>query len=364
MQEGRAFSMGTDFIRLSREYLKSYYSINSFIGCAVNCAYCFLAPIQIVPMHPIMVIEEKELIKSMMADPLFRANETVLSLNNRTDPFISENVKASTFRLLDIMEQQGLHNIVTITSKGLLNEEDAKKLDTYRNLRIVIIVTYNGLPLNIQPVCASIQEQTMRNVSKCKNVRVLHQFRPIIPGINDSEAVIRKVLGFARNYCYATIYQGIRVNPFIAQRLQERAYIYKGVFDEHKQKSLQTDQIFETLTVEYPSYQIFDHTSCCLSFLFSKPDYNMHFSKNVCRISCGNYSRCHSKHATPQWTEKGIGEALQEIGVFSPWRIEQKVLHIDGALNDEQKSFIKHILHIQVRAKSRENTYSEKMIEK
>ena len=117
-----------DLRKLTREYLKSYYSINSYIGCTINCGYCFLAPIKIVPMRPIKVIEEEELIKEMLNDIYFEKDKTVLSLNNRTDPFISKEVKESTFKLLDIMEKIGLKNIVTITSKGVLTEEDAKRL--------------------------------------------------------------------------------------------------------------------------------------------------------------------------------------------------------------------------------------------
>lgn len=27
--------------KLSREYLESYYYINSYIDCTINCGYCF-----------------------------------------------------------------------------------------------------------------------------------------------------------------------------------------------------------------------------------------------------------------------------------------------------------------------------------
>lgn len=95
-----------DLKMLTKEYLKSYYSINSYIGCTINCGYCFLAPIKIVPMRPIKAIDEEELINNMINDKYFKEHETVLSLNNRTDPFISPEVKASTFKLMDIMEKK------------------------------------------------------------------------------------------------------------------------------------------------------------------------------------------------------------------------------------------------------------------
>ena len=104
-------------------------------------------------------------------------------------------------------------------------------MNAYKFIKVVIIVTYNGMPKNIQPIDISIQEQTMKNVSKYDNVLLLHQFRPIIPNLNDSEENIRKIVSFASKYCKATIYQGVRVNEQIYQRLRERGYEYEGKFE-------------------------------------------------------------------------------------------------------------------------------------
>ena len=81
-----------------------------------------------------------------------KRNDTIISINNRTDPFISKEVKESTFKILDILDNKGLKNIVTITTKGLLSEDDAIKLDKYKNIKIVIMVTYNGIKKEIQPI--------------------------------------------------------------------------------------------------------------------------------------------------------------------------------------------------------------------
>lgn len=350
-----------DLKKLTQEYLKSYYSINSYIGCTINCAYCFLAPIKIVPMRPIKVIDEEELIDNMINDKYFEKDKTVISLNNRTDPFISDEVKSSTFKLLDIMERKEIKNIVTITSKGLLTKDDAVRLDKYKNIKIVIIATYNGIPSKIQPIAQINQENTMKNVSKCKKVYLLHQFRPIIPDINDDEQTIRKVVEFAKKYCDATIFQGVRVNDYIKNRLKKRNYNYKGIVgDSHKQKSKTTDDIFETLKKEDKNYQIFDHTSCALGYMFKMPDYNLHYLKRECSELCKNYNLCHNdNHKVPE----ELDIVLKKIGVNSDWKIENKILNIDGPLNDEQKSYIKHILNLNVKSKIRENTYSEKIME-
>lgn len=349
-----------DLEKLSREYLKSYYSVNSYIGCTINCGYCFLAPLEIVPMRPVQVQEEEQLIENMLHDPLFEEGKTVLSLNNRTDPFISSVVKNSTFCLMDEMEKRNMRNLVTITTKGLLTCEDAARLAAYRYIKPVIIVTYNGIPQNIQPISAEIQEQTMQNIATQTGISLLHQFRPIIPGINDMEETIHKVVHFAKQYCQATIYQGVRINPNIKKRLEERAYIYHGKFDAHKQKSLHTDEVFSALRKDDPSYPIYEHTSCCLSYIMHMPDYNLHYTTISCPVECPNYKLCHSSVSL---TKIDMGTILQKIGIASSWYIENDNLHINGALTDEQKSYIKHILHRKVYAAYRENTYSEKIME-
>ena len=43
--------------------------------------------------------------------------------------------------------------------------------------------------------------------------------------------------------------------------------------------------------------------------------------------------------------------------------MENGTLYIEGALDDEKKSYIKHNLHLPVKAQKRESTYSESIIE-
>lgn len=142
--------------------------------------------------------------------------------------------------------------------------------------------------------------------------------------------------------------------------MEEREYTYSGKYDTHKQKSQMTDEIFTILKNEDKEYQIFEHTSCALSCLFSTADYNMHYTKNNCTRICKNYDLCHN---VKYEISNDLENKLKKIGINSKWKIENGILIIDGSLNDEQKSYIKHILHLQVKSSMRENTYSEKIME-
>ena len=347
--------------KLRKEYLKSYYSINSYIGCTINCAYCFLAPIKIVPMRPIRVADEAELIGEMLQDPLFERGKTVISLNNRTDPFINDEVKQSTFALLRIMNEENIKNPVTITTKGVLTEEDVKYLDSFTNLCLIIIVTYNGIPTTIQPIPAYCQEQTMQHASRSDRLLLLHQLRPIIPGINDDQRTIKSILDFAMQYCNATIYQGLRINAKIDERLKECQYHFSGEYDKHKQKSKFVDEIFALLQEQYVKYPIFDHTSCAISYLLNMADYNLHFMKKVCDSNCKNYVFCRNCYTPCE--DSAISDFFVHIGISDGWFIANGEIIVDGSITDEQKSYIRHIMHRNVTARKREYSFSEQLMD-
>lgn len=345
---------------LSREYLKSYYSVNSYVGCSVNCAYCFLAPIRIVPMRPLRVMGEEALVQAVLLDPLFVPGRTILSLNNRTDPFVEPQVKESTFRLIETFDRAACKNTITITTKGLLTSQDVLRLDSFQHVRIAVIVTFNGLPLSIQPIAQSVQMETMKNVSASERISLIQQFRPIIHGYNDEEKIIKETLTYAKKHCACSVYQGLRISEKISARLERRGYHHVGGYDIHKQKSSETDRIFRQLQAEDPCYRIFDHTSCALSYLLHMPDYNLHYEKRDCVPDCPQYDVCHASEPQPP---QDLEASLRRIGITAAARIVGKTLVIDGSLSDGQKSFIKHNYHMSVRAKKRELTFSEAIME-
>lgn len=351
----------TELLLLTKEYLKSYYSINSYIWCTINCWYCLLAPLGIVPNKPVKPLNEEDLINQVLESPYFIKDKTILSINSRTDPFLNEEVKDSTFKLLDLMETKWLKNFVTITTKCLISKEDAKRLNNYKNLKIIIIVTYNWIPFNIQPISQDNQENTMKNISKCSNLRLLHQFRPIMPWVNDDEHTIRKIISFAKKYCMATIYQWVRVNECIKSRLTSREYNYKWeLLGTHKRKNKNTDEMFDKIRKKNPNYPIFDHTSCCLSYFMGRSDYNMHYTKRECSAICPNYNLCHWKVCAIK--SEDLDWELKKIWVHSDWNIENGLLIIEWSLNDEQKSYIKHILNLNVTSKVRIMNFSDNII--
>ena len=87
----------------------------------------------------------------------------------------------------------------------------------------------------------------------------------ILQYFNESFEILKETVKFASNYCDATIYQGIRVNDAIKERLKEREYEYTGKQDRHKVKDKEVDDIFKEIEQGFNGkYHIFDHTSLLL----------------------------------------------------------------------------------------------------
>lgn len=78
-------------------------------------------------MRPIQVIDELELVNETLNNKYFKKDVTVLSINNGTDPFITPEVAESTYKILKQLDDRMIKNIVTVTTKGLVTEEMAKR---------------------------------------------------------------------------------------------------------------------------------------------------------------------------------------------------------------------------------------------
>lgn len=203
----------------------------------------------------------------------------------------------------------------------------------------------------------------MRNIARYKNIKLLQQCRPIIKGINDSYEILKKIVEFASEYCDATIYQGIRVNDVIKERLQEKQYNYTGKQDRHKIKDIEVDEIFKRIQKEHNGkYHIFDHTSCCLSYIFGEKDYNMHYKKKICSSECPNYQMCMTK-SNSKIKNENIKKELEKIGVKEEYELDDDEIFVKGSLNDEQRSYIRHVLGLSAKSEKRESTYSERIME-
>ncbi len=111
------------------DYRKSGLSLNHVIGCPLDCSYCVRHIFNNFDMKtPCLLMSTEEAIEKLINHKYFVPNLTPLQLFNRaTDPFLP-SVKEETFRVLELLSQKGLTNLLLLITRYKITEDDAKKL--------------------------------------------------------------------------------------------------------------------------------------------------------------------------------------------------------------------------------------------
>ena len=192
------------------------------------------------------------------------------------------------------------------------------------------------------------QVDTIKKLSMCKNIKLIHYWRPVIEGINSDNKTIASVSELAIKYFRASIVSGIRVNSHIKDMFKkENIPMLISPDAEHKVISNETfDKIYNQCKQINPDYAIFKKTSCCISYFENNIDYNGYaLSKKICSKNCPNYAVC-SKAIYPLSSE--IDNVLRNFKIKSKYSIEKDTLHIQTTLSQEDCSAIRHNLKIKV----------------
>ncbi|MEN3305269.1 MAG: hypothetical protein V7603_1471 [Micromonosporaceae bacterium] len=181
--------------------------LNPFLGCSFGCAYCFRADEQqsnvdwFLNGRPTQVVSEETVVEQLARHPLFVPGVTQLGLHTATtEPFLPQ-VKESTFRLLDLLDERGWHNDVMVITKHYLTAEDAARLASYTSVRLLMFLTYNAAPAEMETMggARGFRERRFESIdhlARYPHIAAAHYYRPIVPGWNDSDDQITDALTF------------------------------------------------------------------------------------------------------------------------------------------------------------------------
>ena len=128
------------------EYRKSGLSLNWIIGCPLNCGYCVRHLFDNYEMKvPVALMGEEEAAALLTGHRFFQPHVTPIQLLNRaTDPMLPA-VKPHLFRLLRLLDEQGLTNHVLVITRWRVEPEDCAALNALRTLKVTLLVTHSGI---------------------------------------------------------------------------------------------------------------------------------------------------------------------------------------------------------------------------
>ena len=333
------------------EYRKSGLSLNHVIGCPLDCGYCvrhlFDNFDQKVP-HALMTDEEA--VKELITHQFFQPHITPLQIFNRaTDPLLPR-VKQHTFNTLRLLDEAGLNNNVLLITRWKVTKSDCDLLNSFQNIKLTILITYSGIEdSKLEPVKSSIAESSLKTLYKhAQTYKVLLYWRPIIPGINDSEKHIEKAYSLAKN-AHATVFSGLFYRNEIAEYYKSNG-LTEPYADTARRKILPEvteEKIIGSFTQEGSVNAIFRKTSCAVAYARSQPDYNGHYGINELCDICPNEQVVICKQAWKKPDYDMVAALTERLGAIDKPFITDRSILVRG-LDEQHRYFIQHSLGYQV----------------
>jgi DNA repair photolyase len=332
------------------EYRKSGLSVNWIVGCPLDCGYCVRHLFGNFGMKvPRALMREAEAFDALVAHRYFRPHVTPIQLLNRaTDPMLPV-VKAHTFDMLRRLDEYGLTNHVLVITRWRVEPEDCAVLNSFTNIKLTLLVTHSGIAdTRIEPVDSAIAATSLRTAFECaKRYRVVLYWRPIVPGLNDSDEHLEQAFQLS-HHAHATVFTGL----FFKDQIRDyyRAHGLPEPYDQGPRRKVFPEhleqRILDAAQSRLGGSPLFRKTSCAVTYAHGVADYNGHYGiRELCDICPVNQLKlCASQWRRPDAAHvaqlaESLGGRLVEIN-------DRAIVVAD--LNEPPRYFMQHGLGYQV----------------
>jgi DNA repair photolyase len=331
------------------DYRKSGLSLNHVIGCPLDCAYCVRHLFGNFEMKtPRRLMSDADAVQRLVEHKYFVPHRTPLQILNRaTDPFLPA-VKPSTFRVLELLAERQLSNFVLVITRHRVTAEDAERLNGFAPLKLALLVTYSGIDdTRLEPASSRVATESLeRAYHVARSYRVVLYWRPLVPGLNDSDRHI-KVAARLSQSAHATAFTGLFFRSEIRSYYESAGLPIP--FEETARRKVLPRELEERVLHGFRHHDgraIFRKTSCAVAFAHAQPDYNGHLGvREICDICPGDQvNRCSAVWRRP--TQADVEAVAGSIGITTPFRINPRAIVFDQ-LDEQPRYFVQHALGYQ-----------------
>lgn len=343
------------------EYRKSGLSLNHIIGCPLDCSYCVRHLFNNFEMKvPKALLTDEEAVNQLLSHRYFRENVTPIQLFNRaTEAFLS-SVKPHTFRVLELLDSCGINNHVLIITRWKITPADCVILNSFKNIKLTVLVTYSGIDdPRIEPVDSSIALSSLETLfENAKKYRCILYWRPIVPGLNDSDEHIAKARDAARS-AHATVFTGLFYRDEIAQYYRDNGL--REPYDEVARRKILPEDLERKILEGFAQSSmselpLFRKTSCGVSYAHSSADYNGHYGiRELCDICPAvQINRCAADWRQPDLSK--VHKMASELGATDKTIITERAVIVNG-LDESRRYFMQHNLGYQIHDAKKPHLY-------
>jgi DNA repair photolyase len=340
------------------DYRKSGLSLNHVVGCPLDCAYCVRHMFNGYDLkRPHLVLSDEEAVTQLVEHWAFRPNITPIQIFNRaTDPFLP-GVKDHLFAAIEALDRLRLTNHLLIITRWKVEEGDVARLDELRHLKVTVLVTWSGITdERIEPVDSTIAETSLKVLAAfAARTRKILYWRPLIGGVNDTEAHFEKVRALAQ-YADAIAFTGI----FLRDEMREHFKTLGAADPYHAsaRRKIMPEALEQRIIAAMRGLPLFRKTSCAIAFAHAVADYNGHFGiRELCDICPSSQrERCAAAHLRPRY------DIVHELASFagldtSTISIDDRRIEVSGS-TEQQRYFLQHVLNYQVHDSAQPHHYN------
>jgi DNA repair photolyase len=332
------------------EYRKSGLSLNWIIGCPLDCGYCVRHLFSNYAMKtPRSLMSDRDAFAALTGHPFFRPHHTPVQLLNRaTDPMLPP-VKPHTMAMLRMLDEAGYRNHVLVITRWRVDADDCATLNALQHLRVTLLITHSGIDdVRIEPVDSQIAAASLHTAyARARRFRVVLYWRPIVPGLNDTDAHLAKAMQLSA-HAHATVFTGL----FYREQIRDyyRSHGLPEPYQDTARRKILPEELERRIlaagAARAGGSALFRKTSCAISYAHRMPDYNGHVGiDELCDICpAQQVSRCASAHRRP-----GPGEvAAMAAGLGGTViAVDDRAVTVAG-LDEQHRYLMQHALGFQI----------------
>ncbi|MEU0095685.1 hypothetical protein [Kribbella sp. NPDC006257] len=337
------------------EYRKSGLSLNHIIGCPLDCGYCVRHLFDNFELKtPRALMSDQAAVDRLTTHSYFQPHITPIQIFNRaTDPMLPV-VKPHTFNVLRLLDERGLTNHVLVITRWRVDADDCAILNSFTNIKLTVLVTHSGISdPRIEPVDSRIAASSLHTLyDNAERYRTVLYWRPIVPGLNDSDDDIDRALELSE-HAHATVFTGLFFRDEIAAY-----YAGHGIplpYDETARRKIMPeiseqrilDRFHRPTDSKAPYGALFRKTSCAVTYAHGEADYNGHYGiRELCDICpMSQLAICANAWKKPDLDT--VTSQARLLGATSDPVITDRAVIVEG-LNEPPRYWLQHTHGYQV----------------
>ncbi|MFE9679486.1 radical SAM protein [Streptomyces sp. NPDC006259] len=349
------------------EYRKSGLSLNHVVGCPLDCGYCVRHLFDNFEMKtPRALMSDGAAVALLVGHPYFRPHKTPIQVFNRaTDPMLPV-VKPHTFEVLRLLDEQGLTNHVLVITRWRASGEDCAVLNSFKHLRLTVLVTHSGIDHpEIEPVNSTYAADSLRMLHEhAENYRTVLYWRPIVPGLNDSDDHIERARELSL-HAHATVFTGLFFRDEIKAYYESHGM--PTPYEDTARRKIMPEQAEQRILDAFDLDQavggaewgsLFRKTSCGVAYAWGEPDYNGHYGvRELCDI-CPPKQIALCKKAWVRPPLDAVTHEARALGATGDVEVNDRAIVVEG-LDEPPRYYLQHGFGYQCHDRSKPHHYRQ-----